>query len=209
MKKVIYIIGVVLLTMASIGCTDYNLVDTGEANGNHQTIMWEYFKGDSYNWDSLVVMADYAGLKPIFDGTSKYGKQITFFGITNHSIRRYLLQNSYKRVKDIPKEDCRRMILNCVLNQRIMLDEFTPGRPSGSPDRVIGTGGKIYEMLSGKKLWIYSFRISYNGVPEAGPLNIFLVSPDSKKSTRVASSNIQTLTGVVHSLDYNFTLNDF
>ena len=133
MKKVIYIIGVVLLTMASIGCTDYNLVDTGEANGNHQTTMWEYFKGDSYNWDSLVVMADYAGLKPIFDGTSKYGKQITFFGITNHSIRRYLLQNSYKRVKDIPKEDCRRMILNCVLNQRIMLDEFTPGRPYGQP----------------------------------------------------------------------------
>ena len=41
MKKVIYIIGVVLLTMASIGCTDYNLVDTGEANGNHQTTMCE------------------------------------------------------------------------------------------------------------------------------------------------------------------------
>lgn len=104
MKKVIYIIGVVLLTMASIGCTDYNLVDTGEANGNHQTTMWEYFKGDSYNWDSLVVMADYAGLKPIFDGTSKYGKQITFFGITNHSIRRYLLQNSYRESKTFRKK---------------------------------------------------------------------------------------------------------
>ena len=209
MKKAIYILGVVLLMMTSIGCTDYNLVDTGEANGNHQTTMWEYFKGDSYNWDSLRVMAEYADLKTIFDGTSKYGTQITFFGITNHSIRRYLLQNDLSRVTDIPKEDCRRMILDCVLNQRIMLDEFTPGRPSGNPDRVIGTGGKTYEMLSGKKLWIYSFRTSYNGVPEAGPLNIFLVSPDSQKSTRVASSNIQTLTGVVHSLDYSFTLNDF
>ena len=43
----------------------------------------------------------------------------------------------------------------------------------------------------------------------AGPLQIYLVSPATTKESHVASSNIQTLTGVVHSLDYNFRLNDF
>ena len=90
-----------------------------------------------------------------------------------------------------------------------MLDEFVPGRPSADADKVIGTGGKMYRMASGKQLWIYNFRTSYNGVPEAGPVAIFIVSPLTTKTTQVASSNIKTLTGVVHSLDYNFTLKDF
>ena len=64
-------------------------------------------------------------------------------------------------------------------------------------------------MASGKKLWIYTFRDTYNGVVGAGPLQIYLVSPATTKESHVASSNIQTLTGVVHSLDYNFRLNDF
>ena len=38
MKKVIYIIGVVLLTMASIGCTDYNLVDTGKRKSSNHNV---------------------------------------------------------------------------------------------------------------------------------------------------------------------------
>lgn len=209
MKNILTAIAVAALTLTGVGCTDYNLVDTGVANGDHQTTMWDYLKLDSYNWDSTRVMIDRANLRSVFEGTSEYGKNITFFGPTNHSIRRYLLANGLKRVSDIPVDECREMLLDCVLPQRTMLDEFVPGRPSADADKVIGTGGKMYRMASGKQLWIYNFRTSYNGVPEAGPVAIFIVSPLTTKTTQVASSNIKTLTGVVHSLDYNFTLKDF
>lgn len=171
--------------------------------------MWDYLKTQPYDWDSTRVMIEHAELKNIFLGNSEYGKNITFFGPTNNSIRRYLLTNNIKCVRDIPKEECKNFILDCILPKRIMLNEFTPGRPSTNQDKIIGKGGNIHIMASGKKLWIYTFKTSYNGVPEAGPVAIFIVSQNTTKTTQVASANIQTLTGVVHSLEYNFTLKDF
>lgn len=52
--------------------------------------MWEYFHTDSYNWDSTIIMIEHAGLKSLFDGTGEY-EQITFFGLTNLSILRYMM----------------------------------------------------------------------------------------------------------------------
>lgn len=100
MKSMKYFFGAlsfVASTFMATSCTDYNLIDTGVANGDHQTTMWEYFKTDPYNWDSLRVMAERADLVSVFQGTSSYGKDITFFGITNHSIRRYLYANGLKK----------------------------------------------------------------------------------------------------------------
>lgn len=207
MKKFLFLALLAVVLGISQSCTEYNLVDTGEARGVHNTTMWDYFATDPYNWDSLRVMARHADLVGMFDGTS--AKNITFFGITNHSIRRYLLQNGLTQVADIPQSDCRSMILDCILERRVMLDEFAAGRPSTSADTPIGAGGETLTMKSGKALWVYTFRSSYNGVAETGPKQIFLVSPITTKTTRVASSNISTLTGVVHSLEYNFTLTDF
>lgn len=211
-KNNIYILFTFALLLCSTSCTKYQFEDTGTANGNHETSMWGYFQTDSYNWDSLMVMARHAGLQEVFEGTSKYGTDITFLGITNHSIRRYILQNKAKgwiRVTDIPVEDCRTFILSSILDEHIKLEEFIEGAASTDKNQPIGTGGKIYTTLSGKQLWIYTFHEAYNGVAGAGPLKIYIVSPDKKKTTIVASSNIMTQTGIVHSLPYSFTLNDF
>ena len=62
MKKIIYIIAVCLTMGVLSSCTKYNFDDTGLANGKHDMTMWEYFKRDSYNWDSLCVMTERAGL---------------------------------------------------------------------------------------------------------------------------------------------------
>ena len=62
MKKIIYIITMCLTMGVFSSCTQYNFDDTGLANGKHDMTMWEYFKGDSYNWDSLRVMAERADL---------------------------------------------------------------------------------------------------------------------------------------------------
>lgn len=214
MKKIVYILFVVLLT-GMVSCTKYDQFDGGLANGVHETTMWEYFKTDPYNWDSIMVMARYAGLQDIFEGKSEYGSDITFFGITNHSIRRYLLRQNditggtVTRITDLSKDDCKKYILTSILDKRIMLEDFAQGSASANPGQIIGTGGQVFTMLSGVKLWIYTFRADYEDVPNAGPLKIYLVSEDTQVERTVASSNIVTQTGIVHSLDYNFTLADF
>ena len=60
-------------------------------------------------------------------------------------------------------------------------------------------------MASGKQLWIYSFRTAFNNVPNTGPVQLFLVSASTKVTSFVASHNIRTTTGIVHSLQYNFS----
>ena len=210
MKKIFYIAMACLTVGLFASCTQYNFDDTGLANGKHETTMWDYFKGDKYNWELLCEMTERAGLVPLFQGTSRYGKDFTFFGPTSHSIRRYLLDNGMETVADMPVADCRTFILNCVLpGRRVMLDDFKEGVKSSDPSTPIGKGGEQVQMASGKRLWIYTFREAYNNVPGKGPLRIHLVSPATTQTTDVASCNIETLTGVVHSLDYNFKLTDF
>ena len=50
MKKIIYIVVLCLTLGMMSSCTDYNVADTGRANGKHETSMWDYVKTDSYNW---------------------------------------------------------------------------------------------------------------------------------------------------------------
>ena len=210
MKKIFYIAMACLTVGLFASCTQYNFDDTGFANGKHETTMWDYFKGDKYNWELLCEMAERADLIPLFQGTSQYGKNFTFFGPTSHSIRRYLYTNGMEKVSDIPVSDCRTFILNCVLpGRRVMLDDFKEGVKSSDPSTPVGKGGEMVQMASGKQLWIYTFHECYNNVPGAGPLRIHLVSPATTQTTDVASCNIETLTGIVHSLDYNFNLTDF
>ena len=84
-------------------------------------------------------MTERAGLVSLFQGTSQYGKNFTFFGPTNHSINRYLYDNGMTRVSDIPVADCKKFILNCVLpNKRVMLDDFKEGVKSSDASTPIG-----------------------------------------------------------------------
>lgn len=209
--KILKYISLMLVLLLGAGCTDYNVIDTGvtDETTHKDRTLWEYFQTDPYNWSMLMEMAERAGLKNVFEGTSEYGSDITVFGMTNHSIRRYLLENEFGGVSDIPEDDCQQLILKTILpKQRVLLEGFPKGRPSSDENNVIGSGGKTYSMAAGNQLWIYTFKDTYQGVAEAGPARVYIVSPDTRKSTYVASHNIQTKTGVVHSLQYNFTPND-
>ena len=65
--------------------------DTGLADGYHDCSMMDYLRSDHNNWDSIVVAIEYAGLTDIFEGTNPDYKEITFFGPTNMSIRKFFL----------------------------------------------------------------------------------------------------------------------
>ena len=114
---------IVVMVLCFCSCTKYNYINGGTANGIHDCTMWEYFHTNSYDWDSTVVMIEHAGLKSLFDGTGEY-KQITFFGLTSNSILRYMLENNYERVTDIPVGKCQDIIQKLVAPKRIMLNDL-------------------------------------------------------------------------------------
>ena len=112
-------------------------------------------------------------------------------------------------IDEISVDSCRQIVLSHVIpNENLLLENFVRGVKSTS-GKAIGTGGKIYTMASGTKLWMYTFASTFGGVAGAGPLTLHVVSPTTQIERTVASHNIRTKTGTVHSLQYNFTLLEF
>ena len=112
-------------------------------------------------------------------------------------------------IDEISVEECRRIVLSHVIpNENLLLENFVRGAKSTN-GKAIGTGGKIYTMASGTKLWMYTFASTFGGVSGAGPLTLHVVSPTTQIERVIASHNIRTKTGTVHSLQNNFTLFEF
>lgn len=221
---------VVVAVLCLCSCTKYNYIDTGLAIGDHNCSMWEYLGSDKYNWDSTRIMIEHAGLRDVFEGNSEYG-QITFFGITNKSIMLYMFYHNdeldelkkkgeqvdadryWNRVKDIPSEVCRKMLMQLIIPRRLLMADIPSGNlvtetTGVASDKEIG--GKVFQTLGGGELFLYTFRESYKGIAEKGENRIYMVSHSMEKRTShpVASCNIKTLNGVVHSLEDDFLLTD-
>lgn len=200
MKHIIYLFFLFLLFSCE---TKYNNIDTGIANGNHNCNMMEYFATDSYDWDSTVLMIRRAGLEDVFEGKREGYEHITFFGPTNHSIRLWMLENDYKTVNSIPTDICHDMIMRSVVTGLWMRDDFPRGVIGTS---IPGEGGITLTGGIGNRFWIFSKKEPYHSVPEGGPVVLYIQSYSSRLQINIASTNIQTLTGVVHSLDYAYQL---
>lgn len=182
-----------------------NYIDTGISNGKHDCSMLEYFHTSSYNWDSLLVMIQHAELESLFEGREPGYEQITFWGPTNHSIRRYMLDRKITRISDMSKTFCKQIILMHVVKKRIMKDEMN--------FRIPDVTGKIVgatEMTTAGGVILLSYRekSEYGGVADAGAVTLYLFSKNADTQIPLASPDIETLTGVVHSLNYNYTLGD-
>lgn len=118
-------------------------------------------------------------------------------------------EETMQLIERMDVETARKIILDCVIpHEALLLEDFPAGRKSASGE-AIGTGGKLYTMASGKKLWLYTFRDAYATVPEVGANRLHIVSPETKVTRDIASHDIQTRTGVVHSLQYDFTAAEF
>ena len=228
LRRLSALLAVATLLLLS-ACTKYNFVETGLAQREYPGSMWAYFESHPYDWSMLVRLSKRIGLQSAFEGTSTYGQKITCFGITNHSWRRYLLKQYAEEITNnggdgeaeaqkltedqvlelldqLDATMAKEFILNGVIpSEALPLEDFTSGRASTDSNNPIGTGGKTYTMASGKQLWIYSFRTAFNNVPNTGPVQLFLVSASTQVTSFVASHNIRTTTGIVHSLQYNFS----
>ena len=232
MEKIglLFKIGVLLAILGCCSCTDFNYIDTGVANGKHDCSMWEYLKADSRNWDSTVIMIEHAGLRDVFEGNSVYG-QITFFGITSKSILLYILYHNdeldqlkeegvqvddsdyWHRVTDIPAATCRRMLMQLIVPKLLMLADIPRGNFITTSNGLASSaelGGVTYKTLGNGELFLYTYQEEYKNMAGKGETRIYMVSINlsASKKNGIASCNIETLNGVVHSLEYDFLLTD-
>ena len=201
MKTYIFIL---ILFGALASCEDYQH-DTGLANGVHDCSMMDYMRSDHYNWDSTVVAIEYSGLTGIFEGNDPGYKEITFFGPTNMSIREYLLKTNgtdgeqlYHSVREIPVDVVKTMILSYIVPGKHMKESFDY--------EVKGTleGGTELETINGIKLRVYRTQTNYNGIPNLGVEGLKIHALESGQMATIASADIQTSNGVVHSLSNKF-----
>ena len=206
MKKILLAISIVLTIVSCT--TDYNMNNTGLANGKFDGTMYDYFHSDSYNWDSLIIMIDRAGLQDLFNGEVEGYEEITFWGPTNNSIRRWMLEGGTgvpKRLKDLSPEECRKYVMAHVVKGKTMLNDI----PRGTINMGSVSGGMtMYGEDNKKEMWVYTEQLPYNGVIDVGAVIIKIRSMRTLVDIDIASCNIEPTTGVVHSLHPNYTLGE-
>ncbi|MDY5489239.1 MAG: hypothetical protein SPG27_10115 [Butyricimonas virosa] len=205
MAKITYMLkGVILVMVLALGsCTKWNYHDGGLSDGVHDCSMWEYFHTQPHDWDSTMIMIEHAGLKELFEGRGEH-EQITFFGVTNLSILNYMLQNGYKRVIDIPVEDCKNILCKLIVPKRLMVNDIPRGQI------VANTGEKVDGMetqtLRGS-VFMWTHQEPYMQIEEAGEVSLYIRTNSGLVSFRVVSTDIQTNNGVVQAMGYAFDLN--
>ena len=116
--KHILILGFVCLVLGMGGCVQDNFIKSGLHNGRFDGSLLEYLKapGHSYDWDSTARLVEQAGpdMVRLFEGKDTEHPEITFLGPTNHSIRRYMLDNDIERISDMDPDVCKDLLLQCM-----------------------------------------------------------------------------------------------
>ena len=186
-------------------CTKDNFIHTGTSKGRFEGSLMEYMEAHPYDWSYMVEFVRHSGedMVQLFEGKDPEHKEITFLGITNHSIRRYLLTEG-KTIADLDPEWCRGIILQHVIDRKIYRKDVVPGEPSEY--ETLGTGGTIYTTLAGTQVWIYTIIPEAGGVTENTARPIYLNFLKSNEKCNVASGDVEPDNCVVHALEYAFTL---
>lgn len=206
MRKLVYTF---IVLLCALGCTKNNFIDSGLANGRHEgKSLLEYMETDSYNWDSTVLMVRHAGedMVRLFEGKDEEHPEITFFGMTNHSIRRYLLDNDIERVEDLDAEWCRSILLKHIVDGKYYRKDIPKGIEGVWG--TVGEGGISLKTLAGTDVWVYVFVEEQEGIVENVPHPVHIRFAESNNSFTVVSADIEPDNCLVHALSYEFTLGE-
>lgn len=225
-----YILFIILIGLLA-SCTKHGYIDTGVIDvKKHDCSVWEYLHTDSYNWDTLILVIEKAGLQHVFDGTDPDYKEITFFAPTNFSIMKYMYQDPeggsggkdddkktsglkgkdeggsggsayrYRYLSEMPAEECRALLLKHVIVGKYMKEDI-PERDYAQEEI---TGYTTFTAVDGfTNINAYTEKIDWVNLPHAGPLHLHIYS-ESYGTAAIASANIECNNGVVHSMSYGY-----
>ncbi len=201
-----YIIIVLMLVIMS--CTKDNFIDTGISKGRFNGNVLEYMEAHPYDWDSTRLLIKHAGedMVRLFEGNDPQHKEIPFFGLTNHSIRRYLLHNGLSRVTDLDPEWCHSVLMQHVVDGKLYRKDIPTGEEGDFG--TLGSGGMMVKSLAGKECWVYVKIEPVDGrYVEFAPRHIF-INFMSTENIAIMSGDIEPNNALIHALDYNFTIGD-
>lgn len=206
MKRLMYTF--LVIPLLTIACTKDNFIYSGISNGQFNGNTLEYMATDSYNWDSTLILIQHAGddMVRLFRGEDPEHKEITFLGITNHSIRRYILHQGYKRVTDLDKKWCRKILKQHIIDGKLRRKDIPAGHQGEFG--TVGSGGKIFKTLAGDEVWIYLVIEEQGfGAGEFLPKHIY-VNFITTENYAIASGDIESNNAIIHALEYKFTIGD-
>lgn len=193
--------GAILFSLGSCYPQD-NYIDTGLSK-TYDCSIYEYLHKSSYNWDSTILMIQRAGMVELFEGKDSRYPQITFFGITNHSIKRYLLEKDIKKVMDLEPAFCREMLFKHLVDKRVMSTDIAFGMPAPGGEIM---GGTKLTCVGSNQLHLFREQDDYAGVENSGAIHLRLYSITSNMKVPMASPDLSLKNGVVHALNYNYSL---
>lgn len=132
--KRIYVLSVwVCLLLGMSSCTKDNFAYSGISKARFDGNMLEYMDAHPYDWNLTAAMIRHAGedMVKLFEGNDENHKEITFFGITNHSIRRYLLENGLEKVTELDADWCRSILLQHIVDGKLYRKAIPAGKSAG------------------------------------------------------------------------------
>ena len=119
------------------------------------------------------------------------------------SIRKFFLEQggkeTYQSIREIPVELVRNMLLAYLVEGKKMKES--------SDYEIKGTltGGTEVYTLNNIKLRVYRTQSEFNGIPDIGAEGLKIHAEISGQMADIASADIETNNGVVHSLSNRFT----
>jgi hypothetical protein len=231
MKQILLLM--VMAVLAS-SCKKDNFHFDRLAQAEFDGSIMDYLRSDAYNWSMTVEMIERAATNPgdeflidLFDGTSDLADSITFFGFTNHSIRRWMYdpkpwimipndgpparlpKEVYLEVSEIPVEWCAYFVKSHILLGARNKDSFD----KGYIDYTIGdiVGKTELDMLYGNSIAVWKEDPNTADAPGLYPVTMKAYSMlfgRLRKEIEIASADIHPDNGYVHSLQYKFTIGE-
>ena len=201
--------------------TEQDWIDTGVSSPYHDCSILEYLRSDTMNWQLTVVLIEEAGLTQLFEGKDPNYKEITFFAPPSFSILRYVwdekkeageqltpkeLADARVLIRALGQDWCREIVMRHLVKGKYLKEScsFRNKEFSAAASEQDGCTDIICE--GGNKLRVYRQTTDYGGVPDAGPVEMYIYSFDAMMNVPLASPDIQPLNGVVHALNYNYVL---
>ena len=218
MKQImIYILCFASLFMA---CgTERDWTDTGIASPYHDCSIMDYLREDTMNWQLTVVLIEEAGLEDLFEGKNPDYEEITFFAPPSFSILRYIWDEKKEAGEALTPEEladprllirahgqewCKKMVMRHVLKGKHLKESFAFRNKEYAVTDPKQDGCTDVICEDGNMLRVYRESSDYGGVPDAGPVTMYIYSYDAMMKVPLACPDIQPLNGVVHALNYNY-----
>ncbi len=211
--KLKYILLLLVVIASTAACKKDYYKDGGVHTGKLNMTIYDFLKSRPFEFDTIVWILDKTGLADVVKN-----QNVTFLAPRDLNVVNYLKRKSGAKLDTINVETLRTAMSKYIIpNVKIWRDSI-PLTP----------GGSWATSLNGYKIFFDTWRQSYNGVPNAGPIFIKVWDPhgyadasrrgkgkatwpetnyqyDPWVATDVITSNLEATNGVIHALSGSHT----